>query len=484
MRKLSVGLNGGVIASTLGVFGSALMWLLGFKAVAYWMGPEGVGLFSQFRQIAQAATVGATFGGTNSVVQGLSERKDEASRILFRRMAGGLISLTGGGLSMVMLLVAPQLTHFFLSSDAPELVASLRWLTVAVLINIFGTYTLAVLNGYRSYSFLALAQIAGPLALVTALFGAWWFQFSASPQMLSGSFVLCYAVTFCFGWLGVTRLPRLPSSLKLEKIPLDQKHIFLKFAISNLLAALSTTLTLLLIRSWVIGAKGLAFAGLFDAGWTLTFNYTTLFLTACSAVYLPLLTAANGPQSQKNYILKTAYLVLGASTLICYSMVFLRDPLIRLLYSSKFHESGDVLLVLVIAVIFRGISWVYGTLIVATKDSRVLLVSDLSLNSILLMTTAYALKNYASLEALSWAFVLPNFLYLIFVIEYACQKNKLMKRHHIWPLLIVATAPLFYLAVTYSGDASAVSTQMIWTFWGVGATAGFAAFFAYSKVTK
>jgi O-antigen/teichoic acid export membrane protein len=482
MRKLARALKGGVLASTLGVFGSALMWLLSFKGVAYWMGPEGVGLFSQFRQIAQAATVGATFGGTTSVVQGLSECKDETSRMQFRLMASRFIALTGGALTLAMLVLAPQLTRFFLASDAPELVASLRWLTLAVLLNICGTYALAVLNGYRAYPFLALAQIAGPLSLVMVLFGAWWLQFSADPQMLSGSFVLCFAVTCCVGWIGVSRLPRPLAAVSSEKMAVAQKYIFLKFATSNLLAALSTTLALLLIRSWVIGAKGLGFAGLFDAGWTLTFNYTTLFLTACSAVYLPLLTAANGPQIQRGYILKTAYLVLGASTLICYSMVLLKDPLIRLLYSSQFQASGDVLMVLVIAVIFRSISWVYGTLIVATRDSRVLLVSDLSLNILLLATTRYALQNYVSLEALSWAFVLPNFLYLIFVIEYACHKNKLMQRRQIWPFVVAGIAPLIYLAIVHSNTTLMMSNLIVWPFIGIGIAVSGAAFFAYTKV--
>jgi O-antigen/teichoic acid export membrane protein len=57
-------LKAGIFASVAGVFGSALLWLLSFKVIAYWIGPEGVGLFSQLRQIAQAATVASTYGGS------------------------------------------------------------------------------------------------------------------------------------------------------------------------------------------------------------------------------------------------------------------------------------------------------------------------------------------------------------------------------------------------------------------------------------
>lgn len=482
MRLLAASLKSGVLFSTAGVFGSAFLWLLSFKAVAYWMGPEGVGLFSQLRQMAQAATVGATFGGTNSVVQGLVERKDEFARTQFRKAATRLVGTTGAGVVLVMAAAAPQLTAFFLSSSAPELVATVRWIALAVFLNIGGTYALAVLNGYRSYFYLALAQIAGPAALLAMLAGASFLHLSADPQFLAGTFVFCYAMTCLVGAFGVSRLSNLTANLSVGILPKAQSCAFIRFALSNLVAALSTTLTLLLIRSWVIQAKGLAFAGLFDAGWTLTFNYTTLLLTACSVIYLPLLTAATRPQDQKACMLKTAYLVFGAGILTCYSMVLFREPLIQLLYSSQFQGSGQVLMVLTIAVIFRGASWVYGTMILATRNARVLLISDIALNLLLLATTRYALDSFASLEALSWAFVMPNFVYLVFVVEYARLKNKLMRRRLIWPLLVIGTMPLFYLALFSTESHGAFLGLADWICMIIGLAVSGAALLAYKKV--
>jgi PST family polysaccharide transporter len=453
MSTSSPSLRGGILISTAGVFGSAFLWLLSFKAVALWMGPEGVGLFSQLRQMAQAATVGATFGGTNSVVQGLSERSEEVARRQFRATAARLVGASGVMVVLAILAAAPALTQFFLSSSAPALVATVRWLALAVLLNVAGTYALAVLNGYRSYPYLALAQIAGPAALVTLLALAWWWRLPPDPFVLSMSFVVCFGVTCLAGLFGISRLPRPALMLPAPRLAKAESRVFLRFALSNLAAALSTTLALLLIRSWVIEARGLAFAGLFDAGWTLTFNYTTLFLTACSAIYLPLLTRATDAQSQKACMLKTAYLVMAGGVLVCYGMVLLKAPLIKLLYSAEFQPSGQVLAVLVVAVLCRSISWVYGTMILATRNSRVLLLSDLALNLSLLATVKFALVGFSSLAALAWAFVLPNFLYLVFVVEYAGYKNPLMRRRQIWPFLLAATLPLVALALTGAGAA-------------------------------
>ena len=440
-------MKSGVIVSTLGVFASAFFWLLGFKVVAYWLGPEGLGLFSQLRQIVQAATVGATFGGTNSVVQGLSERSDKDSRLAFRATVSRIVGFAGVLMALTILIAAPSLTLLFLSSTEPDVIAALRWVAFAALFSVGSTYSIAVLNGYRSYGYMAVAQLAGTAALVALLVVFWWIRAPQDPRLLAGSLVLCFGVSCAIGVKGVLRLPRFTAAAPRQLLDNEQTRSFIRFALSNLVAALAVTCSLLIIRSWVIETRGLAFAGLFDAGWTLTFNYTTLFLTACSVIYLPLLTAAKNNASQKACMLKTAYLVLGASLLICYSMVSGREFLINLLYSPQFQDSGRVLIVLVIAVVFRGASWVYGIMIVATRNSRVLLMSDIAQNLLLLAAARYALNRHATLEALSWAFVLSNFFYLVFVIEYARFKNPLLQRRLIWPFLVMGTLPLIYLAL-------------------------------------
>lgn len=475
-------MKSGVVISTLGVFASAFFWLLGFKVVAYWLGPEGVGLFSQLRQIAQAATIGATFGGTNSVVQGLSERNDQNARLAFRATVSRIVGGSGVLLALTMLIAAPSLTLLFLSSTEPDLVATLRWMALAALLSVGATYAIAVLNGYRSYGYMAVAQIAGTGAMAGLLAVLWLLQIPPNPQLLAGSFVVCFGVTYAIGAMGVLRLPALASIAPAQKLDSDQTRSFIHFALSNLVAALSATCSLLIIRTWVIEEHGLAFAGLFDAGWTLTFNYTTLFLTACSVIYLPRLTAATNNTSQKACMLKTAYLVLGASLLICYSMVLSKEFLINLLYSPQFQESGRVLMVLVIAVIFRGASWVYGTMIVATRNSRVLLISDVALNLMLLVAARYALDRHASLEALSWAFVLSNFVYLVFVVEFAQFKNPLLKRRLIWPFLIIGSLPLFYLALGTEWANQAYHELIKWLCVLMGLTVGITALFAGKKI--
>ncbi len=181
-------------------------------------------------------------------------------------------------------------------------------------------------------------------------------------------------------------------------------------------------------------------------------------------------------------MLRTVYLVLGVGILVCNALVLLKAPVLDLLYSPQFRESGRILTILVIAVIFRSVSWVYGTMILATRNSRVLVVSDLASNLLLLASTRHVLNNSVSLEALGWAFVLPNFFYLVFVVEFVRVKNRLMRRRDIWPLLAGGTIPLTCLALTFTGPQTLPPGPMTWVCICIGVAVAIVALIAHRKV--
>lgn len=437
-----------MLTSAGGVFGAAFGWLVCFKILALWLGPEGVGLFAQLRQLLQTLTLGATFGGTNLVVQGLAAREIEIERRQFRQRVSRLIGGAALLMGILMLVAAPQLVALTLSSSDPELVMVMRWLALAFMLNVAATYLTAILNGYRSLGILALVQVSGPFVLVLLLLTGWLGHPVAAKPILTAGFVACFGVSAAVAWFGVRRLAVDGRKIADAVVPGSMQNRnekgtdLFRFAIATVVSALSSFIAALIIRAWIIEAEGLAFVGLFDAGWTLTFNYMTLFLTACNVVYLPALTAAADTVAQRECILKTSYLVLGGSLIVGYGLAAWPYTVIDLFYSSQFRSASELLVVLTVAIIFRGVSWVYGTLMLATRSLRALVASELLFNIGLLCVVRLVLETQGSLAALGWAFVIPHLLYLAFVIEYVRARNPLMHRIQIWPLLAFGTAPL------------------------------------------
>lgn len=462
---MDIRLRRGVVGSA-GIFGAALGWLLSFKILAFFLGPEGVGLFGQLRQIVQTATLVATYGGTNVLVQGLASQRDDDARARLRAAVYKFFGLTGLVVVLPMLVFAQQLVQLAFSSSSPELVSAVRWLALAVLLSAVTSYCVALLNAYNSHTYMAVAQSAGPILLPLFI----WANLSDVPvdaESLAMALFFCFGVGSLAGVWGKRRLHLTEIDASDTSMPAQELTEFRRFALFNLLAVVSSVVALLIVRSWIIEANGLEFAGLFEAGWTLSFNYTTLFLTACNTFYLPMLAGANGGERQRACILRVAYGVLGVSVLACYAMMVWQGALIHLFYSHRFESSGEVFSILVVTVMLRGVSWVYGTLLVATRRAKVLLVSDLTMNLVLLVCVRYALDTQASLESLGWAFFVPHLLYLVFIVEFVRKTNPMMRRRHIWPLLLVAVAPLLFLAVSPDGlrwSSTAYSRAIIGAF--------------------
>ena len=103
-------------------------------------------------------------------------------------------------------------------------------------------------------------------------------------------------------------------------------------------------------------------------------------------------------------------------------------------------------------------------------------------NLLLLAAARYVLDRNATLEALSWTFVLSNFFYLVFVVEYARFKNPLLKRRLIWPFLVMGTLPLIYLAVGAEGVNAANREFTKWVCLMVGLLVAITSLYAGKKI--
>lgn len=473
-----------ILISVGGVFGAALGWLMSFKVLALWFGPEGVGLFAQLRQIIQTATLGATFGGTNLVVQGLAARDNEAERREFRRGAFRLTGMAGVALGLWMLLAAPQIASLTLSTTDPELVWVIRWLALAVMLNVAATYLMAVLNGYRAFGSLAIAQVLGPLVLTLFLVAGWLGGTFRLSFIVTIGFLAGFGVALLVGLLGVARLSkehRYVGTHQVKSGVWQDRSKLLHFALSSVAAALSSVVTLLIIRAWIIEAEGLAYAGLFEVGWTLTFNYMTLFLTACNISYLPALSASKSPEAQRICILKTTYLVLGGSLIVGCSLIAWPLGLIAFFYSPEFGAAREIIVVLVLAIIVRGVSWVYGSVMLAARSLRAMLVSELMLNAALLSGTKLVLNNHGSLADLGWAFVVPHLFYLAFVVEFVSHANPLMHRRDVWPLVVLGGGPfMLWILLNDTNNASGLP----WPAMLAGMLSSMACLVAYRRLAR
>ena len=436
------------LVSTGGVFGAAFLWLISFKIVAVWLGPAGVGIYGQMRQLIQAAGLAASLGGTNSIVQGISEREHEGDKLKFRSTVSKIVVLTSAILGGTIFSNAEVIALMLFASDSELYIGAVKLVSLVVFFYAGSIYLMGVLNAYERYGALAGVQIAGPFVLVAVLASMTHAKIEFNPWLLAASFTACFCTMFAVAVCCIF-MPSRQGLQKAGNAGLSRNEVlgFLRFAGSTLASTLMGTISLLVIRAWVIESKGMEGAGLFDASWTITFNYLTLFLTACSAIYLPRLASSKSNFDSSKLITKTAYAVLGAVTVVSYFIYLFKVEFITLLYSKEFLASTPLLNVLLAAMVMRSASWVYSMTIIAAKDAKMMLISEALFNGSLIIAAKMATSYFHSLESLGWGFVVANFLYLILIATYAKRHNSILNVNYTVALILFATAPLIILSL-------------------------------------
>lgn len=432
-----------IITTATGIIGSALMWLISFKIVALLFGPSGVAIYSQFRQIMQTTGTAATFGGGSTIVQGLSERVDIQQRQSFRASINVIVFCLSTVIAFVTFILSRYIAVNLLTINTENAVNAIQLLSIGIFFNAGTMYNISILNGYQFLKPLAIAQIVLPAMIVLVL--------ASLPHISSDNFLI--TLTYIFS--GCTFFSFIISYSIIKKLIINQKNNqqflsktemfeFIKFSSATLIAALSSSITMLLIRAQIISTYGTHQAGLFDASWTLTFNYVTLFLTACSILYLPRLSQAKSQQEQKYYLQSTTYIVIACVTLITYIIVIFKVQLLHIFYTKEFYAAEKSLHILASAILVRSVSWVLSMLLVATKDSITIVKSELFFNGLLISFTLICTYNNTVSDAISWGFLIANIIYFLWIIYCTKQKNTLLESKSI--LILISISVIFILA--------------------------------------
>lgn len=451
-------MNNKIIITGVGIFGSAVLWLLSFKIVAVLFGPAGVAIYSQLRQIIQATGTAATFGGGGSIVQGFSENSDVGYRLKFKATITIIVFFIALLATVGVAVFAPFIARSMLSSESNESVMSIQLLSVGVLLNAGAMCLMAMLNGYQALKSLAAVQVSTPFFIVFGLAFTPFVPNVNSSVVLAGLFVAGSALGFLSALIASNKIKN--NAHQIKRAFLSQKEVFgfVRFSGAALIAALASSLTMLFVRAQVISAYGLDQAGLFDASWTLTFNYITLFLTACSILYLPRLSQAKDKIQQISCLQSTSYIVIACVTLITYLIVIFKSQFLYLLYSSEFSSAEKSLHILAAAVLIRSVSWVLSVLMVATKDSVALLLSELFFNFLLIVFTYFATFNDSAIDSVAWGLLVANFIYFMWMLYYVKQKNELF---HATTVLTLLLAGLFFSMILFWMQQTATEHLLI-----------------------
>lgn len=397
--------------------GVRMFTLLGInKILAVYVGPAGYAALGQFQNAVQMISTLASGAINTGVTKYTAEYNGDEHRQRAVWQTAGTIALIGSGiLSLLVLIFRVDLAKWFLKD--PQLSSVFVWFAATLVLFVFNTLLLAILNGKKDIPRYVLASIIGSLLalVITTLMVANWGLLGALTALaVYQSFAFFATLVLClktpwFRWRDlVGRLnPQVVKNLA-------------KYTAMALTTAATVPLSHILIRNHLGETLGWDAAGYWEAMWRLSGAYLMLVSTTLSVYYLPRLSELKTSAEITKEIL-AAYRLFLPVALICAILVYLmRVHIINALFSNNFQPMESLFFWQLIGDVLKIASWLLGFVLTAKAMMSAYIATEIFF-ALLFFCLVYLLTSVFGLEA---AAISHAILYLIHLCVMYCILRK------------------------------------------------------------
>ncbi len=379
--------------------------LLRAKVLAAWLGPQGTGVMAQLATLTAVLVPLATLGIGNGVVALIAEARGKGDLARVARIERTAHSLTwgiGGSLAVLTALASPWLAPAILEGRA------YAWVVVVgaacVPLSAVASLRISMLQGHEAIRSMAglNAAIAG-VSIASILPLAWFLG-------LTGAVIQLLVVALAYAWLSGRALgPHAAPARAAEAAPgsaeagaggggeapgagpvrpsrIDRSLLppLLRYGGSALLVGLSSTLTLLVLRSILVRRLGLAENGIYQVCVGVSGLYMPLILNSITATVWPQIAAERDDARVVETMQQAARLAFLLMTGVAATVLIAAPVAIPLLYSSRFLPALSLLPLQFVGDYFRTGAWMFGVWLVPRNRLRPWVLFDVIYGLVLL----------------------------------------------------------------------------------------------------
>ncbi len=388
-----------------------MLTLLGInKILAIYVGPSGYAALGQFQNAVQMITTFASGAINTGVTKYTAEYYDDEERQHKVWRTAGSIALVGSLVTAVLVIAFNKvLAMWFLKDDA--LGSVFIWFAATLVLFVFNTLLLAILNGKKEIPRYVIANIAGSLfalivtSVMVVIYGLYGALVALAVYQSLAFFVTLF-VTYKSPWFKLSYL--------VGGVDKQTAKNLIKYTAMALTSALCIPLSHILVRNHLGETLGWEAAGYWEAMWRLSAAYLMLVTTTLSVYYLPKLSELQDAGEIKREIIQ-GYKIIFPVAIICGVTIYLmRDIVIRLLFSAEFTPMGQLFVWQLIGDTLKIGAWLLGYVLAAKAMLGLFIISEI-IFSISFFALTYVLTEKLGLEAVSVAHAINYAAYFCFL---------------------------------------------------------------------
>ena len=391
------------------------------KLLAVYAGPAGVALVGQFQSIQQSLSGLATAGFGQGLTKYLAEfRGDTQKNGQVFSTAVKLVGLILLPLSIVVFIFSGFISQILFDTYIYNL--WIKGLAISIIPSALGALFVASLNGLGEIRPLTMVGVLSSCMGIglTALLVPFWGVQGVIVSLLSTPFlVLVMAAWYLkkssyFSW----------SWLK-EKAQKDDARKLGKFTLMALASSIAIPASQIIIRNYLSDAISMDAAGIWTGMWRVSEAYLLVISMTLSVYYLPKLSGLKSAVAIKHEIRQGQYVILPLVFLAALILFFMKDWVVRLLFSESFYAMRDLFAFQLIGDFIKIASWFYAYLMLAKAKVFFFFVTEIGFNGLFVILSMLFVQEFG-LIGMSYAFAVNYMLYLILILVWfsrSCQKN-------------------------------------------------------------
>ncbi|WP_010177382.1 O-antigen translocase [Aquimarina agarilytica] len=360
------------------------------KAIAIFIGPQGLGIIGNLRSFINSIQTIASLGFYNGVVKYVAEHKNnikELSKILSTSYYLGFIAMLGT--SMILYFFAPFWSSYVLNSS--DYAHVIKILAAGISLMIVDYFCLAIINGFSRYKVYTILNITTTVfSLIVTVILLWQYRLEGMLYAI----VITPALALFITLIIIFKQKSFVQLLKASNISWDYSKKLIEYSLMALLTAVIIPPTIIAIRNHIVDVEGLTQMGYWEAMNRIS-NYYLVFVTSLLSLYLfPKLSAVKTTKQFKQEIFsfyKTLMPLVIIGLLILY---FFRVFFIKLLLTSEFLPMQRLFSWQLTGDFFRILSSVLAYQFMAKKMTKSYVFTEILSAVIWYFSSIYFINNY------------------------------------------------------------------------------------------
>jgi len=395
LRRLFDYINNNVLfkvasLNTVSVLLNIIAGIFTSKAIAIFIGPEGMALIGNLKNFTKSVQSFATLGIYNGVVKYIAAFKNNAAQLaklistvyyvgfLATTLVCFFVYYNAEYLNSIVFLSYTNYTYIF------------KLLALALPFYCLNLFSFSIMNGYSKYRMLLIINIIGQiLGLFITLILIW--QNNLDGALIS--VVLSPSLIFLITFVGILNQKNFASLIDIDNLSFTLIKKISAYTMMVLISGLALPMVMILIRNYIGNSVGMQEAGFWEAMNRLS-SYYLMFVSSLMALYiLPRFSEIDNTKDFRKEVFsfyKTITPVFGIGLLIIY---LLRPFVITIVFSKEFAPMEDLFLWQLMGDFIKVLSIVIAYQFIAKRMYWHFIITELFLVIMLYASSLYFIDN-------------------------------------------------------------------------------------------